>query len=251
VRRHLLPILLLAFSACSSSTQPADNPVTTTTPPTDKPDKTRSANPVDAVARAEPLKVERALPDADWNRAADVLLAELVPSISPRPEITRIVVKPLVAPDGTSLPYLLQYELYAGARRDFFESLLVTNGKLGGTDGLAGASAYLKSVGFPAKHASVGLVYELFTVFNLVPSWLSAPSHDWTLLQASQMRGMTPITIAYEGTSAAITVVMLTNLDRQPLFTRLVIHVDASAAITFTSDRETDVGTWTPIPVKL
>jgi hypothetical protein len=30
-----------------------------------------------------------------------------------------------------------------------------------------------------------------------------------------------------------------------------VIHVDASAAITFTSDRETDVGTWTPIPVKL
>lgn len=190
-----------------------------------------------------PLTIERRLPDAAWERAADVALQMLQPWLATEKSFTRLVLEPVRAPDGSTIEYLIRYEAFRGDVSEFKSRVLVVGGKAIVLDGAAAATPYLRSLEFPTKQLDRGLLFEILESYGITRGWILAPSLDgWPA--ADQLE------LVYVAAGATLTMYRGSQdfrLKHRALRDRLVIHFARDAAITITSDHEQPDGTWTPI----
>lgn len=242
--------VLLACSSSSSSNVPERTP-------SGGADATTAARPgtPDAPSGGRTLKIERQLPDDGWQRAADAALVALRPWAESDPSHARLVLRPLAAPDGSTLEHLLHYETFTADGRSAFASrVLVANGALVDKPDPKAATEYLRGRGFPKTKIDRGLLYEVLNIYGVVGvGWVPLPSQaGWPALDTSHTTGEhVPVQLVYDGGGATLTLVR-TAPDYTPatgrLVDRLVIRFDTRAKITLTSAREQVDGSWKPIP---
>jgi hypothetical protein len=250
------PLVFLAFacSACSSHTGDNAKPAAEAAPPIAVAEAPPSPPPAKP-PRKMPVQIDRQLPDAAWERAADAALALLKPWLDDRPSFTRLVIKPLTAPDGSRIDYLFAYEAFAGTESKYKGSMIISDGKLVGAGGQADVTRYLHAIGFPAKPIDRGLLLEVLRLGEVVTAgWGSSPSaFGWQVFEDSGARlGRERGIVAYDKTGATFTLYRPRPsqlLEERNLADRLVLRFDKDAKITTSSAREQQDKSWTPIPV--
>lgn len=249
-----LVFLALACSACSSHTSENAKPAGEPVPPIAVAEAPAAPGP-SKPSRKMPVQIDRQLPDAGWERAADAALALLQPWLDDRPSYTRLVIKPLAAPDGSRIDYLFAYEAFAGRESTYKGSMIIADGKLVGAGGQADVTRYLHAIGFPAKPIDRGLLLEVLRIGGVVTAgWASSPSaFGWQVFDDEGKRlGRDRGVLAYDKTGATFTLYRPRPsqlLEERHLADRLVLRFDKDAKITTSSAREQQDNSWTPIPV--
>lgn len=203
------------------------------------------------------MQIERTLPDARWQRAADTALTSLKSWLDEEPTFTRFVISPLVAPDGSRLEYLLAYEAFSAKGSEYKASILVVGDRVIGKEGAGAATAFLRSVGFPGKRIDRGLLLEVLQLYGVEPAgdWMSRPvQFGWAKVfdGTSGRLGRELGTITYDKDGATFTLYRPRPsqlLEEAHLADRLVFRFDKDAKITITSAREQQDRTWKPLPV--
>ncbi len=233
--------------------------------PNEKPEPAGEAMKTVAVAQApQPqtakkasLQIDRQLPDAGWERAADAALKVLKPWLDKETTFTRFVMKPMTAPDGSRIDYLIAYEAFSAKGSEFEASILITGDKVVDKGGQEAATRYLHVLGFPGHRIDRGLLLEVLQIFAVEPvrDWLSRPSQfGWSKVfddegaRLGHDRGL----VTYDKTGATFTLYRPRPAQIQEehhLADRLVLRFDNAAVITISSAREQQDKTWKPIPV--
>ena len=202
------------------------------------------------------MQIERHLPDAAWNRAADTAVTLLKPWLDDDTAITRLVFEPLTAPDGSRVDYLLAFEGFSANESKYKGSILISDGELVGRGGQAEVTRYLHSIGFPHRPIHRGLLLEVLLLAKVVTAgWGYEPSkYGWVKPfeddggQINREHGV----LTYDKDGATFTLYRLRPWKLQEerhLADRLVLRFDKDAAITISSAREEQDKSWTPIPV--
>ena len=248
-------IVILACAACSSHTSENAKPAGEAPSPVNVAEAPKPPSPP-KVPKKVSLQIDRQLPDAGWERAADTALTSLKDWLDKEPSFTRFVVKPLAAPDGSNIAYLLAYEAFSAKGSEYKASILVVNDKVVAKDGAAATTAYLHALGFPAKPIDRGLLLEVLQLFGIDPvgDWMARPNQfGWSKVFDDDGRlGRDLGVVAYDKTGATFTLYRPRPsqlLEERHLADRLVVRFDKNAAFTISSAREQQDKTWKPIPV--
>ncbi len=243
-------VLATACAACSSHSS-------------EKPEAASEAMKTVAVAQAPPqptapkkvpLQIDRQLPDAGWEHAADAALKFLKPWLDDEPSFTRLVLKPLAAPDGSRIDYLLAYEAFSAKGSETKGSVLVAGDKII-DKGQEATTRYLHSIGFPGKRIDRGLLLEALLFTGVATAgWGSWPSaFGWPkAFDEDHGLGRELGVVTYDKTGASLTLYRSRPtqlLEERHLADRLVFRFDNAAVITISSAREQQDKTWKPIPV--
>jgi hypothetical protein len=244
-------VLAAVCAGCSSQSNKSPDPVAE--PP--KAGPVAQARPQPKPKKA-PLQIDRQLPDTGWERAADVALASLKPWLDEEPSFTRLVIKPLTAPDGSRIDHLFAYEAFSAKGSEYKASVLVVGGKVVAKDGQAAATAYLHALGFPAKPIDRGLLLEVLQLFGVEPAgdWASRPNQfGWSKVFGDDGKlGRELGRVMYDKLGATFTLYRpgpSQLLEDKHLADRLVFTFDKDAAISIASAREQQDKSWKPIPV--
>ncbi len=245
--------LATTCAACSSRPSAAPDPAGDAT----KTVPVAQARPPTKMPKRVPLQIDRQLPDAGWERAADAALRSLKTWLDEESSFTRFVIKPLTAPDGSRIDYLFAYEAFSAKGSEYKASVLVATDKVVSKDGPAAATAYLHALGFPGKRIDRGLVLEVLQLFGVEPAgdWMSRPNQfGWPKVfddeggRLGRERGV----VTYDKDGASLTLYRPRPsplLEEKHLAERLVFRFDKDAKITIASAREQQDKTWKPIPV--
>jgi len=204
------------------------------------------------------MKVECHVPDAGWQRAADVTLAAWTPEAEAQ-RYARFIMRPLTAPDGSRVEYLLAIEgVWDESQPRFRYRALVVDDKVINDDGPDAASAYLNRLGFPGRRIERGLLVEILSAYGLLPAgWITrSPSvNGWEVLDDEGNIHHKPVVLVYNADGATLTLFQQSDeddsngTDASKLLQKLELRFDRSAKLTRTRTRERRDGTWTPAPL--
>ena len=175
------------------------------------------------------FKIEQlAIPaDAGWPRAVKVATSSWAQSFN-KLGVTTAKVSQLKAPDGTSVPFMLEVEAKQGDTVVYKNVAVVFNDRMINGSGTPYVEKHLASIGFPGTtKLHVGhLVEELFLISTLDRSWFSKrPSKDGWNLDA---------TVIYDDQGALLT--LFRDKDGPQ---KLEVRFDKSALITTTAYKKT------------
>lgn len=240
---RVLIVVLWSASACSSQSPTGAESGSARRPGPE------ALGPIDAGSL---LQIERRLPGPGWERAGEIAL----PTLQPWAETAghaRLVVKPLQAPDGSTLEHMLLYEAFSAKRREYWSRVLVANGAIVEKSGQQGAERFLRERGFPRKRIERGLLYEVLIVHGVITlAWVAPPSDSgWDVLDRGDTTGgRKPVELVYDATGATMTILrgVEYNPHEKQRVDRFVIRFDSDARMTITSAREQVDGSWKPIP---
>ena len=222
-----------------------------------EPDAKPRERPAPRDAIPTPVTADKTdLPDADWNRAADAVLAA---SRDHHEEVgaARVVVKVLRAPGGEWLPYLMTFdELDAVGRAVGRGRALVHDGKLVTGGGPAAVAAYLHGVGFPATKVDPGLLCEVLDLYSAVPvEWLPLPTViGWAALRdTGNLMSHVPVEVDYRDGGATLRLYRAGkstpgDADAPTPVERLSVEFDADARIRSTAAEIKGPSGWGPLP---
>jgi len=203
------------------------------------------------------MKVEVHMPDAGWEHAAKVAIAVWRPQLD-ADSASRFIIRPLTAPDGSRVEYLLQFEgVWDETQPKLRFPGLIVGDKAIQDDGADAASAYLRRLGFPGRRIERGLLVEVLLAYGLIPSgWISPPSvNGWQVLDDEGIIDRKPVVLVYNADGATLTLFQQSDeddsrgTDARKLVQKLELRFDRSAKLTRTRTRERRDGTWTPAPL--
>jgi len=242
IRVKLLPTLL-CFAACSSGSA-------TSTP---GPGETHGSDSKMTPTHAS--NFEHGTLDPRWQRAEAALERDLA-SWNKDGEFSRVVAKPLTAPDGTQLEFVFAFESYKGGELAHHEAIVVhddhvVESRKATAEQLA---AFLRANGFPAKHVHAGLLLVALGEFGVLDVGFLSPRpviDDWAALDQQITSKHKHLDLAYDATGATLQVYKRSGVyvpygaDEAD---RATVRFDASAHPTVTYDREQRDGTWVTLP---
>ena len=193
--------------------------------------------------------------DPRWQRAEAALEREMA-TWKKDGGFSRVVVKPLTAPDGTQLEFVFAVESYKGSELANTDALVlhddhVVSYRKATADQLA---AFLHANGFPAKHVHAGLLLVVLGEFGVLDgAFLSSrpvPA-GWAALDTQVTSKHKVLDLAYDATGATLRVYKRSGAyvpygaDEAD---RATVRFDAAAHPTVTFDREQRDGTWVTLP---
>jgi len=232
---------LFCFAACSSGSA-------TSTP---GPGETHGS---DSTMTPTPTSnFEHGTLDPRWQRAESALERGLA-DWKKVGGFSRIVAKPLTAPDGTQLEFVFAVESYKGTELANHQAVVVhddhiVDSRKATADQLA---AFLHANGFPAKHVHAGLVLLALTEFGVVDAGFPLPvPNGWAALDEQVTSKHKVLDLEYDATGATLRIYKRSGAyvpygaDEAD---RATVRFDAAAHPTVTYDREQRDGTWVTLP---
>lgn len=202
-----------------------------------------------------PSNFEHGTLDPRWQKAEAALERELA-DWKKVGGFSRIVAKPLTAPDGTQLEFVFALESYKGTELANNQPIVVHDDHVvdyrkATADQL---TTFLHANGFPAKHVHAGLVLLALGAFDVVDAgFLSRRPvpNGWAALDEQVTSKHKVLELAYDATGATLHVYTRSGAyvpygaDEAD---RATVRFDAAAHPTVTYDREQRDGTWVTLP---
>ncbi len=234
---------LFCFAACSSGNA-------TSTP---GPGETHGSD--STITPTPTSNFEHGTLDPRWQRAEAAVERDLA-TWNKDGYFSRVVAKPLTAPDGTQLEFVFELDSYKGNELANHQPLVVHDDHIvdyrkATADQLA---AFLHANGFPAKHVHAGLLLTALGEFGVLDgAFLSSrpvPA-GWAALDEQVTSKHKVLDLAYDATGATLQVYARSGAyvpygaDEAE---RATVRFDAAAHPTVTYDREQRDGTWVTLP---